>query len=185
MKKTNTNKIRLLIGYLRKASRNPSNIQIFFVSIAIAIIFSMTLGPLVYERGKNGVEEIFRVKNSREFSGDIDVEAWVYSWIRTGTINMMNAQGPSQWRAVKWDEGCYSRRFTEWNRKYQESIQKACYDLSEIQKKYESYCMSVNNCLLPKEAVNELTNVLSEMQNAFSDANFVLPYRQNEENSID
>ena len=45
--------------------------------------------------------------------------------------------------------------------------------------------MSVNNCLLPKEATTELNSVLSEMRNAFSDANFVLPYRQNEENSID
>ncbi|MEC7880453.1 MAG: hypothetical protein VX590_00460 [Chloroflexota bacterium] len=185
MKKTNTNKIKKSIGYFRKFSRNPSNLQIFFVSIFIAIIFSLTLGPIIYERGKTGLDEVFRVKNSREFGGDIDVEAWVYSWIRTGTINMINAQGPSQWRAVSWDEGCYSRRFTEWNRKYQESIQKACYDLSEIQKKYEGYCMSVNNCLLPKEAVNELNNVLSDMKYAFSDANFVLPYRQNEENSID
>tara|TARA_B100001029_G_scaffold179886_1_gene192102 strand:- start:7568 stop:8125 length:558 start_codon:yes stop_codon:yes gene_type:complete len=185
MEKTNTNKIKRVIGYIRRSSRNPSNLQILFISIFIAVVFSLTLGPLIYDRGKSGVEEVFRVKNSREFGGDIDVEAWVYSWIRTGAINMINSQGPSQWRAVKWDQGCYSRRFTEWNSKYQEAIQKACYDLSEIQKEFEKYCMSVNNCELPKEAISELNNVLNEMKKAFSDANFVLPYRTNEENSID
>ena len=45
--------------------------------------------------------------------------------------------------------------------------------------------MSVNNCALPKEAISELNYVLDEMKKAFSDANFVLPYRTNEENSID
>ena len=185
MEKTNTNKIKRVFGHIRRSSRNPSNLQILFISIFIAVVFSLTLGPLIYDRGKSGVEEVFRIKNSREFGGDIDVEAWVYSWIRTGTINMINAQGPSQWRAVKWDQGCYSRRFTEWNTKYQEAIQKACYELSEIQKKYEQFCMSVNNCALPKEAISELNYVLDEMKKAFSDANFVLPYRTNEENSID
>ena len=185
MKKNNTNIIRKTIGYIRKFSRNPSNLQLFFVFISLTVIFSVTLGPYIYDRGKTGLDEVFRIKNNREFGGDIDVEAWVYSWIRTGAINMINAQGPSQWRAVPWDRGCFSRRFTEWNSKYQEAIQKACYDLSGIQKKYESFCMSVDNCLLPDEATNELNDVLSQMKKAFSDANFVLPYRSGEENSID
>ena len=45
--------------------------------------------------------------------------------------------------------------------------------------------MSVDNCLLPDKATNELNDVLSQMKKAFSDANFVLPYRSGEENSID
>jgi len=185
MKKRLTSKINDLFGYLRKSSRNLSNLQILFISIFLGLLFSLTLGPLVYDRGKSGLDEIFKLKNSREFSGDIDVEVWVYSWIRTGTINMINAQGPSQWRAVDWSSGCYSRRFTEWNKDYQEALQEACHDLSLIQKKYDNFCLKPNDCIIPSDAIDELNNIMYDLKEAFSEANFVLPYRTNEDNSIE
>ena len=39
------------------------------------------------------IKKTLKNRNDREFSGDIDVEAWQYSWIRTGINNMKNAQG--------------------------------------------------------------------------------------------
>ena len=171
--------------YLIKAFRNPSNLQVFSFTFFIMFIFSITIGPSIYDRGQSGIEEVFRKKNEREFSGDIDVEVWVYSWVKTGVNNMINATGPSQWRAVEWDNACFSRRFTEWNREYQEAIQDACSRLSIVQKKFDSDCLSVFNCNITYEAKNELELVLNNLGEVFSKANFVKPYRSGEENSIE
>tara|TARA_B110000438_G_scaffold132369_1_gene128416 strand:+ start:18 stop:551 length:534 start_codon:yes stop_codon:yes gene_type:complete len=171
--------------YLIKAFRNPSNLQIFSFTFSIMLIFSITIGPLIYERGQSGIEEILRKKNAREFGGDIDVEVWVYSWIKTGTNNMINATGPSQWRAIQWDNSCFSRRITKWNREYQEAIQEACGQISIIQKKYDSDCLSVFDCNITYQAKNDLGLILDNLRAVFSNANYVKPYRSDEENSIE
>ena len=172
--------------YLYKLKRNPSNIQILLVSIILFLVTYIFFGNEIVDTAKNNLEETLQNRNEREFSGDIDVEAWQFSWIRTGVINMKNAQGPSQWRAINWEKGCYSRRITEWNKAYQEAIQGSCNELNIIQEKYDAYCLGINdNCSIPPDAIKDLDKVIKKLENTFLNAGFVLPYNESEETGIE
>ena len=176
----------LLIKKLYKLKRNPSNVQVLLVTIIVFLIIYIIFGNHIIETAKNNLETTLKNRNERDFSGDIDVEAWQYSWIRTGIINMKNAQGPAQWRAINWEKGCYSRRITKWNEIYQNTIQESCKKLNIIQEEYDKYCLGINeNCKSPDGAILELSKVMSNLENAFSNAGFVLPYNEHEETGIE
>ena len=176
----------LLIKNFYKLKRNPSNVQVLLLAVIVLLIIYILFGNQIFNTAKENLETTLKNRNEREFSGDIDVEAWQYSWIRTGIINMKNAQGPAQWRAINWEKGCYSRRITKWNEIYQNTIQDSCEKLNEIQKKFDEDCLGVNeNCKVPKEAILELSKVMSNLEKAFSNAGFVLPYNEYEENGIE
>ena len=172
--------------YFYKLKRNPSNIQIFLITIILFLVTYIMFGNQIFDTAKNNLETTLKNRNEREFSGDIDVEAWQYSWIRTGVNNMKNAQGPSQWRAINWEKGCYSRRITEWNKIYQEAIKESCQELHNIQENYDKFCLGINeNCKIPDEALMDLNLVLLNLENAFSNAGFVLPYNEAEDIGIE
>tara|TARA_Y100000817_G_scaffold257492_1_gene211024 strand:- start:2658 stop:3197 length:540 start_codon:yes stop_codon:yes gene_type:complete len=176
----------LLLKNFYKLKRNPSNVQVLLLAIIIILIIYILFGNQIISTAKNNLETTLKNRNEREFSGDIDVEAWQYSWIRTGIINMKNAQGPAQWRAINWEKGCFSRRITKWNEIYQNTIQDSCEKLNIIQKDYDNYCLGINeNCEIPVEALKELSEVMSNLENAFSNAGFVLPYNELEETGIE
>ena len=172
--------------YLYKLKRNPSNIQILLLSIILILIFYILFGDKIIDNAKDNLETTLKNRNEREFSGDIDVEVWQYSWIRTGVINMKNAQGPSQWRAINWEKGCFSRRITEWNKIYQDAIKESCQELHKIQENYDKFCLGINeNCTIPDKAINELDLVLLNLKNTFVNSGFVLPYNENEDIGIE
>ena len=137
----------LLLKNFYKLKRNPSNVQVLLLTIIVILIIYILFGNQIISTAKNNLETTLKNRNEREFSGDIDVGAWQYSWIRTGIINMKNAQGPAQWRAINWEKGCFSRRITKWNEIYQNTIQDSCEKLNIIQKDYDNYCLGINeNC---------------------------------------
>ena len=176
----------LLLKKIYELRRNPSNVQFLLLIIIVLLIIYILFGNQIINTAKNNLETTLKNRNEREFSGDIDVEAWQYSWIRTGIINMKNAQGPAQWRAINWDKGCHSRRITKWNEIYQNTIQESCKKLNVIQKEYDNYCLGVNeNCQIPKIAFIELTEVMNNLEEAFSNAGFVSPYNELEETGIE
>jgi len=174
-----------IIGHIRRIFRNPTNIQVFIGIILLSCLLAVTIGPSIYKRAETGIEEVYKQKNSREFSGDIEVEVWLYSWVRTGVINMIHARGPAQWRAADWSKGCFSRRFTDWNAIYQTAIQEACADIAEVQKTFDSSCLTIEKCDIPPEALSELELILDRLHAVFSQANFVLPYESDEQNTIE
>ena len=173
-----------ILGYLRRASRNLEIWQAFVVFLCFSIVVGLVIGPPIYNRAKIGIEGITEKKNSREFI-DIDAEVWVYTWIRTSALNMSNATVPAQWRAARWADGCFARRETKWNTLFQEAIKDACSELSIVQQKYNGQCLNAKECKIPDEAKVEIEGILDKIQQTFITADFVLPYRQEEENSIE
>ena len=154
--------------YFYKLKRNPSNIQIFLLTIILFLVTYIMFGNQIFDTAKNNLETTLKNRNEREFSGDIDVEAWQYSWIRTGVNNMKNAQGPSQWRAINWEKGCYSRRITEWNKIYQEAIKESCQELHNIQESYDKFCLGLKkNFKFLNKVLGNLNLVLLILKNAF------------------
>ena len=72
------------------------------------------------------------------------------------------------------------------NEIYQNTIQDSCEKLNIIQKDYDNYCLGINeNCKIPEKAILELSQVMSNLEDAFSNAGFVLPYNEIEETGIE
>ena len=59
--------------------------------------------------------------------------------------------------------------------KFTTAIFRACSDLNRIQDKYADDC-TVESCEIPQVAIVELDGAAIRLVEAFSDANFALPY---------
>ena len=54
------------------------------------------------------------------------------------------------------------------------------------QKNYDKFCLGINeNCIIPDKALKALNLVLLNLENAFSNAGFVLPYNESEDTGIE
>ncbi len=62
--------------YFYKLKRNPSNIQIFLLTVILFLVIYIMFGNQIIDTASSNLEKTLKNRNDREFSGDIDVEAW-------------------------------------------------------------------------------------------------------------
>ena len=104
----------------------------------------------------------------------VQVTPWLFTRIRI----MQEADTPEEWFIASFDDGpCNPANLAQFPiGKYTTAIFRACSDLDRVQQKFASRCTR-ESCDMPEEAAVELDGTAIRLVDAFSDANFVLPYR--------
>ena len=101
------------------------------------------------------------------------VTPWLFSRIRI----MQEADIRDEWFIADFKQGsCNPENLAQFPPgQFTTAIFRACSDLDRIQAKYAEDCTDVD-CDIPQEAIIELDGAAIRLVDAFSDANFALPY---------
>ena len=111
------------------------------------------------------------------------IPSQISPWLATQADRMINAEGPLDWQAVSFRSGaCDADNLSQLpDGKYSTSIRVACVELDRIQQLYSGNCFLASTCKVPEIAKDEIGAAMDTVWLAFSDAGFVLPYREFEQ----
>ncbi|MDP6666063.1 MAG: hypothetical protein QF357_01545 [Dehalococcoidia bacterium] len=106
------------------------------------------------------------------------VPSQIAPWMATQARTMSAAEGPLEWKVVSFRGGpCDPGNLSQLPpSKYSDAIVQACVSFDDVQLRYSGTCFLASNCDVPEVARIELTEIMDEVWYAFSDAGFVLPY---------
>jgi hypothetical protein len=163
-------------GRVRRHLRNPSIITILLIVLVVLAIPSAIAYPRVSSVAKENWSDVQHLRE-RHFV-NITAASWIYPHLRLQATRMQNAEIPVQWRPVSFKSGpCLPDNLSQIPvGKYAYAIKSACISLDDIQMTYAGDCAQTSQCNIPEQAVIELQQVLDRLQVAFSDANLVDPY---------
>ncbi len=165
---------------LRRELRNPSLITIaIIVLLVLAIPAAIILPGLISTASTNLAEraEQRRQRVERLLPEAVVLPAQVTPWLFSRIRIMQQATTTSEWFAADFTEGsCNPANLAQFpTGKYTTAIFRACSDLNRIREKYAANC-TVESCEVPRTAIIELDGAAIRLVEAFSDANFALPY---------
>ena len=111
------------------------------------------------------------------------VTSQIAPWMATQARTMIEAEGPLEWKVVSFtigpcDPGNPSQLPTG---KYSSAIRQACGSLDDIQQRYSGDCFLASGCNVPEIAKAEIERTTDIVWDAFSDAVFVLPCSEDEQ----
>ncbi len=172
---------------IRRELRNPSMLTIFLIVVVTSTIIFAPFVPGWVSTTQDSFKSLSKSKEIQEASmsslGAI-VPSQIAPWLSSKVNTMINAEGPLDWQVVSFRTGpCDSDNLSHLpESKYSTSIATACGELDDIQQLYSGDCFLASNCNVPDIAKEELTATMDAVWEAFSDAGFVLPYDEFEQN---
>ena len=157
------------------------------LTVAIIVLLAMTIPAAIILPGvidtasTNLSERSERLRERREnlLSEVVVLPAQVTPWLFSRLRIMQQATTPQEWFVADFSDGpCNASNLAQFPPgKYTTAIFRACTDLERIQRKFADDCTE-ESCVLPREALLELDGAAIRLVDAFSDANFVLPYER-------
>jgi hypothetical protein len=169
-----------LAGRIRRAVRNPSIPLTVWTIVAVFIVLAAIFGPgLVRTASKNIRTQ--RQLHTPPITSPI-AGAQINPWLRNNASRLMGATTPIEWRGVNFQSGpCYAENLSLLPKdKWSAAIVEGCHRLDGIQARYASSCASVDACVVPAEAKQELQAVIDYLVAEYADAGFVVPYKVEE-----
>ncbi len=168
------------LARLRRELRNPSLLTVAIIIFLVLAIPAAVILPGVIDTASTNLAE--RNERQRQRVENLLPEAvvlpaqvtpWLFSRIRI----MQEADTRDEWFIADFKQGaCNPGNLAQFpSGQYTTAIFRACSDLDRIQQKFGDDC-TVEACDLPEEAVIELDGAAIRLVDAFSDANFALPY---------
>lgn len=118
-------------------------------------------------------------KSSLVASVPSQIAPWMAAQVRT----MSGATGPLEWQVVSFTRGpCDAGNLSQLPAgKYSAAIAQACGSFDDIQQRYSGSCFRASDCVVPEVAKSEIEQTMNLVWDAFSDAGFVLPYPETDE----
>ncbi len=174
------------IARFRRELRNPSMITMILIVLVAATVVLAPFAPGWISTTREGFDAI-AVQRERNEAGIIAVGASVPSqiapWMAVQARTMIEAEGPLEWNAVSFRRGpCDAENLSQLPAsKYSNAIAQACSSFNEIQQRYSGNCFVARDCNVPEDAKIEIATTMDRVWEAFSDAGFVLPYPETEQ----
>ncbi len=170
----------------RRELRNPSMITISLIVTVVVLAFSAPFIPTWVNTTRDSLEAIREAKeldDAGRSSLDVLVASQIAPWMGLQAETMLNATGPLDWKVVSFRNGpCHQDNLSQLPvSEYSLAIVSACNSMDDIQQRYSGTCFLASRCNVPDEAKQEITAVMGEVWEEFSDAGFVLPYTDVEE----
>ena len=173
-------------GRLRRELRNPSLITVVIIVLGAITILLAPFAPGWSSTARDSFEARAEDKARLEsslVSASAIVASQIAPWMAVQARNMIAAEGPLDWKAVSFKRGpCDPENLSQLpGGKYADAITQACGSFHEIQLRYSGDCFIASTCDVPEAAKSEITMTLNSVWDAFSDAGFVLPYPETEQ----
>ncbi|MDA1297654.1 MAG: hypothetical protein O3B04_06590 [Chloroflexi bacterium] len=174
------------LARLRRELRNPSKLTVFLI---IAAVLAVPLGLLVpswistTQQSFQDRNESDALRDSTILSSNVLVPSQIAPWMLNQITRLEEAKGPFDWNFASFTAGpCDPGNLVQLPPgQYSAAIANACSSLQQIQVEFADDCASVAACQLSDAAVERLAAVRTDLVDAFSDAGFVLPYSDEEE----
>ncbi len=170
----------------RRELRNPSMRTVILLTTVVLVIVLAPFAPKWITTTQDSFAAIAKQKEIQEASmSSISaiIPSQISPWLASQTNTMINAEGPLDWNVVSFRSGaCAPQNLSQLPAgKYSASIATACDTLDDIQQRYSGTCFLASNCNVPEAAKQEIKTAMDGVWEAFSDAGFVLPYDQLEQ----
>ena len=170
----------------RRELRNPSILTVIILVTVLVAIVSAPFAPTWVRTTQEGFSSIAAQKDLQEASMSsvaAIVPSQITPWMATNTLTMIEAEGPLDWRVVSFRDGpCNPGNLIQLPKgKYADAIEQGCRSFDDIQQRYSGDCFLASVCNVREKAKEEINQAMDVVWEAFSDAGFVLPYSDIEE----
>lgn len=170
----------------KRELRNPSMITVGLIALAALTIVLAPFASSWISTTQAGFEAMAKQKErnaANKSSLEASVPSQIAPWIAAQARTMTEAQGPLEWKVVSFKSGpCAPENLAQLPAgKYSSAIAQACGSLDDIQQRYSRDCFLATTCDVPELAKTEITGAMDVVWEAFSDAGFVMPYSETEQ----
>jgi hypothetical protein len=170
----------------KRELRNPSLLTVFIIGTIAAVVILAPFAPGWVSTAQGSFKAMAQAKdlgNAGRSSITVIIPSQITPWLSIQARTMINAEGPLEWRVVSFRNGpCNSGNLSQLPAgKYTSAIAQACVDLDDIQQRYSGKCFLASDCNVPEVAKDEIRLAMDTVWDAFSDAGFVLPYTEEEQ----
>lgn len=174
------------IARFRRELRNPSMITVILIVLAAATVVLAPFAPGWVSTTRDSFDAMAAQKELNEASKSslgVSVPSQIAPWMAVQARTMTEAEGPLDWKVVSFRNGpCYAGNLSQLPvGKYSDAIAQACSSFDDIQQRYSGDCFLASNCNVPEVAKAEIAQAMDIVWEAFSDAGFVLPYTEIEQ----
>jgi hypothetical protein len=173
----------------KRELRNPSMLTVLILATVVLVVVVGPFAPKWVSTTQDSFKAIAKQKETQESSlasFSAIIPSQISPWLALQANTMINAEGPLDWQVVSFRTGpCDSDNLSQLPAgKYTTSIVTACDQLDEIQQLYSGDCFLASDCHVTEEAKHKITSTMDGVWEAFSDAGFVLPYSEEEQQVI-
>ncbi|MCI0804457.1 MAG: hypothetical protein J4N96_08420 [Chloroflexi bacterium] len=174
------------IARFKRELRNPSMVTVILIALAITTVVLAPFAPGWVSTAQHSFDAMAEQDALNE-AGLSTIGAVVPSqiapWLATQARTMTEAQGPLAWKVVSFRSGpCDAGNLSQLPAgKYSAAIAQACSSFNDIQERYSGNCFLASDCKVPEAAKTEIAQSMNKVWDAFSDAGFVLPYTEVEQ----
>ena len=176
-------------GYIdrfRRELRNPSMMTVFLIIVAVSAIPLALLVPSWVNTTRQSFQDRNAADSLRDaqiLSSSVLVPSQIVPWMLDQIERMETADSPADWHYTSYVAGpCDSHNLSQLPAgRFADSIADTCRGLLEIQLDHGDECTAIQTCRFSPEAGTRLAAVKQSLLDVFADADFVLPYIQEEE----
>ena len=173
----------------KRELRNPSMITVGLIALAAVSIVLAPFASSWISTTQEGFAALAKQKERNEAnksSLEASVPSQIAPWIAAQARTMTEARGPLEWKVVSFRSGpCDPENLAQLPvGKYSAAIAQACGSLDDIQQRYSGDCFLATTCDVPELAKTEIAGVIDIVWDAFSDAGFVTPYSETEQQAF-
>ena len=170
----------------RRELRNPSLLTVFIIVTIALVAILAPFAPGWFTTAQGSLKAMAQAKelgDAGRSSIAVIIPSQITPWLSIQANTMINAEGPLDWQVVSFRNGpCNADNLSQLPAgKYTSSIAQACVDLDSIQQRYSGKCFLASDCNVPEVAKDEIRLAMNSVWDAFSDAGFVLPYTEEEQ----
>ncbi len=174
------------IARFRRELRNPSMITVILIVLAAATVVLAPFAPGWVSTTRDSFDAMAAQKELNEASKSslgAAVPSQIAPWMAVQARTMSEAEGPLDWKVVSFRNGpCDAGNLSQLPvSKYSDAIAQACSSFDDIQQRYSGDCFLASKCNVPEVAKAEIAQAMGIVWEAFSDAGFVLPYTEIEQ----
>jgi hypothetical protein len=174
------------LARFRRELRNPSMATVLLIVLAVAAIPLILLVPSWVSTTKGSIKSRSDAESLRDaslLSSSVIVPSQITPWMLNQISRMEAADSPFDWNYTAFTAGpCAASNLGQLPPgQYSVAIRTSCTQLDLIQADYAGDCKTVAECAIPAEAYKRLASARSELLEAFSNAGFVLPYSDQEQ----
>ena len=177
-----------LLARFRRELRNPSMTTVILIIVAVTAVPLAILVPSWVSTTQKSIQDrnaAERLRDAQLLSSSVLVPSQIVPWMLNQVKAMEEADSPADWSFTSFTGGpCHSNNLRQLPPgEFSDAIATSCTDLHAIQVDHADECPSIQVCNFSTQAGERLDGVRTHLLTVFEDADFVIPYRIQEEES--
>ncbi len=171
---------------LRRELRNPSMTTVILIAVAVSAVPLAVFAPGWVSTTQQSLDDrraADRLREAQLLSSSVLVPSQIVPWMLDQVERMEEAESPADWSFTSFTAGpCFENNLQQLPAgAFSDAIAKSCTDMHEIQIDHADECISIQNCDFSSRAMERLDGVRTHLLIVFDDADFVIPYRTEEQ----